>query len=123
MEQKHILLIEDDEVVIKSVVYTLQKAGYYVESTVSGKLGVQLALKSHPNLIIVDLILPDVNGAEVVAEIRRDDWGRNAKIIVLTNINEEQIRSRLQSLNILRYLLKVDNTLNQITQTVDKILA
>lgn len=122
MSGKKILLIEDDESVIKSVVYSLEQAGYTVESTVSGRLGLETALKSHPDLIICDLILPDVNGAEVVAELRQDDWGKTAKIIILTNIDEEQIKTKLRALNVARYLVKVENTLKQITETVEDIL-
>ncbi len=105
-----------------SLAFTLREAGYYVDTTVSGRSGVQMALKNHPDLIIADLILPDINGAEMVAEIRRDPWGKNAKVLVLTNINEEQIRNKLEDLNISRFLLKVDNTLKQIAQEVGKIL-
>lgn len=122
MSGKNILLIEDDESVIKSVVYSLEQAGYTVESTVSGRLGLETALKSHPDLIICDLILPDVNGAEVVAELRQDDWGKTAKIIILTNIDEEQIKTKLRELNVARYLVKVENTLRQITETVNSVL-
>jgi CheY-like chemotaxis protein len=123
MNEKHILLVEDDANVVKSVVYSLEEAGYVVETTVSGRLGVDVALKTHPDLIIADLILPDINGAEMVAEIRQDEeWGKDAKIVVLTNIDEDQIKLKLHSLNVLRYLIKVDNTLKQITQTVNEIL-
>ncbi|MFA5776230.1 MAG: response regulator [Patescibacteria group bacterium] len=122
MDQKHILLVEDDAIVIESIVYTLEKAGYSVEHTVSGKLGVEIALKSRPNLIIADLLLPDMNGAEMIAEIRMNPWGKNAKIIVLTNLDEAQMKIKLSSLNILRYLLKVDNSLAKITEVVNDIL-
>ncbi len=122
MEQKHILVVEDDTVVAESVAFTLREAGYYVDTTVSGRNGVQLALKNHPDLIIADLILPDINGAEMIAEIRRNVWGKTAKVLVLTNINEEQIRNKLDDLNISGFLLKVDNTLKQIAQEVGRIL-
>jgi len=122
MNDKRILLVEDDENVIKSVVFSLEKAGYVVESTVSGRLGMDLALKNHPDLIISDLILPDINGADMVAQIRQDVWGKTAKIVILTNIDEEQIRFKLGPLNVQRYLVKVENTLKQITETIDEIL-
>jgi len=122
MGQKHILVVEDDTVVSDSVAFTLREAGYYVDTTVSGRNGVQLALKNHPDLIIADLILPDINGAEMIAEIRRDVWGKTAKVLVLTNINEEQIRNKLDDLDISSFLLKVDNTLKQVSQEVNRIL-
>lgn len=123
MAANRILLIEDDDVVIRSVSYTLEQAGYVVESTVSGKLGVETALNSHPDLIICDLILPDINGAEVVLEIRRDPWGKDAKIIILTNIDQEQIKMKLQALSVDRYLVKVENTLKDITNAVNEVIA
>jgi two-component system alkaline phosphatase synthesis response regulator PhoP len=122
MSGKQILLIEDDENVIKSVVYSLEKAGYIVESTVSGRLGLETALKSHPDLIIADLLLPDMFGADMLAQLRQDDWGKNAKVIVLTNLDEAQIKAKLASLNIEQYLVKVENTLSQIQEVVDQTL-
>jgi len=122
MDQKHILLVEDDAIIIESVVYTLEKVGYVVEHATSGNLGVKTALKSKPDLIIADLLLPDMNGAEMIAQIRKDPWGKNAKIIVLTNLDEEQMKTKLSSLSILHYLLKVDNSLAKITRVVNDIL-
>ena len=122
MDQKHILLVEDDAIVIESIVYTLEKAGYVVEHTVSGSLGVGMALKSRPDLVIADLLLPDINGAEMITKIRKDPWGKDAKIIVLTNLDEAQMKIKLSSLNVLRYLLKVDSSLAKITQIVNEVL-
>ena len=120
--QKNILLIEDDITVAESIEYTLKNAGYSVETTISGLAGVERALKTHPDLIIADIILPDINGADMIAKIRLDPWGETAKIIVLSNVDPEQINYKLSHLNVLQYLLKVENTLDQIAKDVDKIL-
>jgi DNA-binding response OmpR family regulator len=122
MDQKTILIVEDDTIIAESLVYTLEKAGYITQHTVSGRLGVATALKMKPDLLIADLLLPDMNGAEMIREIRKDPWGKTAKVIVLTNLDEEQIRNRLITLDILDYLLKVENSLARITEVVNKIL-
>lgn len=122
MEGK-ILLIEDDENVIRSLTYTLEKEGYETENVVSGRLGLEIALKSHPDLIICDLILPDTNGADVVAHLREDEWGKNAKIIILTNIDEEKIKEKLINLKVDKYMVKVESTLKQVAEAVKEILS
>ena len=119
---KNILLIEDDITVAESITYTLKNAGYLVETTSSGRAGVERALKTHPDLVIMDIILPDINGADAIAKIRLDPWGETAKVIVLSNVDPEQISYKLAHLNVLQYLLKVENTLDQIAKVVDKIL-
>lgn len=119
---ERVLLIEDDENVIRSITYTLEKAGYQVESTVSGRLGLETALNSHPDLIICDLILPDTNGADVVAHLRQDEWGKDAKIIILTNIDEEKIKQKLQDLKVNKYMVKVESTLQQVANAVKETL-
>jgi len=54
--------------------------------------------------------------------MRLDTWGEKARVIVLTNLDEEQMKHKLEPLHIIKYLLKVDNTLEQIAKTVGEIL-
>lgn len=85
MKQRKVLIIEDDEFLreLYSKILTGADIGALEAST--GKEGVTLALKHHPDVILADVMLPDISGHDAVQQIRLDTWGKNAKVIFLTN--------------------------------------
>lgn len=91
MLQKTILIIEDSNDLIESLEDMLLIKGYKTLTSTEGKVGLDLALKEHPDLILLDLRLPDISGVQVMKELRKDDWGKKAKVLVITasDINEK----------------------------------
>lgn len=84
MEKKHVLVVEDSSnlsVLIKDII---EMKGYRVTVTSSGREAVALALSKHPDLIVLDIRLPDIDGYEVYNRIRENPWGASASILVLT---------------------------------------
>ena len=81
---KRILIIEDDRDLSDSLhdILTLDHQEVLVAN--SGREGLRLALETHPELIILDIKMPDMNGYEVFEKLRADDWGKTVKILVLT---------------------------------------
>lgn len=86
---KKILVIEDDEPLVEVLSYNLRQAGYDVLTTPSGEEGLALVQKSSPNLVVLDWMLPGMDGLEVCRRIRADITARNTKIIMLTAKGEE----------------------------------
>ncbi len=84
MEKKCVLIIEDSSYLADSLVDMINIKGYNYFVTPSGSEGVKLALKNKPDLILLDIRLPDIDGYEVYRRIREDSWGSTAKIMVLT---------------------------------------
>ncbi|MCA9362195.1 response regulator [Candidatus Kaiserbacteria bacterium] len=84
MEQKTILVVEDSPYLAESLADMLDIKGHRALITGTGREAVNLALAEHPDLILLDIRLPDIDGYEVYRRIRADKWGKNAMIIILT---------------------------------------
>lgn len=86
---KKILIIDDEEDIIELLQYNLNKEGYKVLSALTGEIGLKLAKKETPDGIILDLMLPGIDGLEVCRAIKNDDRTSNIPIIMLTAKGEE----------------------------------
>lgn len=84
MSQKTVLVIEDSPYLAESIVDMLDIKGYKSLVAQTGREGVQLAINHQPDLILLDIRLPDIDGYEVYRRIRENDWGKNANVMVLT---------------------------------------
>lgn len=84
MSQKTVLVIEDSPYLAESIVDMLDIKGYKSLVAQTGREGVQLAIDHQPDLILLDIRLPDIDGYEVYRRIRENDWGKNANVMVLT---------------------------------------
>ncbi len=89
---KSILLVDDEKDILDSLGTSLRRSGYRVFTAPTGEGGLNLAKKEHPQIIILDLILPDVDGSEVAARLLLDPETRDIPVIFLTSImrKEEQ---------------------------------
>jgi len=103
----HRILVVDDEPDITALVaYHLAKAGYRVITATNGKDALQTAREELPDLVVLDLMLPDVSGYDVLAELRRRDETREIGILLLTARHKEVDRVRGLTLGADDYLLK-----------------
>ncbi len=84
---KKILVIEDDAVLSSTLVESLKEAGFEVLSALNGEEGLASALENKPDLILLDIILPKMNGIVMLKKLRQDEWGKKASVIILTNLN------------------------------------
>ncbi len=89
MAHENILAVEDDEDILELLKYNLGKEGYRVTAVTTGEEGLRLARSSTPDLILLDLMLPGVDGLEVCRSLKMDAKTRLASIIMLTAKGEE----------------------------------
>lgn len=89
MAKENILVIEDDEDISELVKYNLAKEGYQVASTTSGEEGLRLARAKLPDLVLLDLMLPSIDGLEVCKSLKRDTKTEHIPVIMLTAKGEE----------------------------------
>ena len=88
MSQK-ILLVDDEEDILEFLSYNLEKEGFIVSTAINGKLAIQLAKKFKPDLIILDVMMPEMDGVTTCAEIRKIPELENLLILFLTARSEE----------------------------------
>jgi len=84
---QRILIVEDDQILREMYQDQFKKNGYEVTTAANGEEGLQLSLQLHPNLILLDLALPTMDGITMMEKLRDDEWGKDVSIIILTNLN------------------------------------
>ncbi len=89
MNKRKVLIIEDDRDIVEMLEYHLQEAGYETVSALNGRDGITLATKQQPDLIILDIMLPVVDGFEVCRTLKKDDAVANIPIIILSAKSQE----------------------------------
>lgn len=117
-----IAIIEDDPVINQMYRMKFEADGFEVEVANNGKLGVALVEKMNPDIILLDMQMPEMNGTEALKEIRKHDWGKDVTVLVLTNLGEEEAPKELKTLGIHSYIVKADLTPRQVVERVKDVL-
>lgn len=113
-----VAIIEDDQAISQMYRIKFEAEGYDVETAENGKLGLELAQKMRPDVILLDLMMPVMSGEEMLAALRKTDWGKDMKVIVLTNKGEQEIPPEVRELNVISLILKADMTPRQVAELV-----
>ena len=119
---KKILIVEDEEAVREALVDTFIREGFDVFSAQNGKVGLDNALSKHPDLILLDIVMPVMDGLTMAKQLRRDAWGKNVPIILLTNLSDvEHVADAVEN-DMYDFLVKTDRTLDSVVTTVKERL-
>ena len=120
---KHILIIEDDSVLSEMYKDKFSVSGFIATTAEDGKKGLDLAMSSHPDLILLDLALPKMKGTDILGTLRTTDWGKTVPIIVLTNLNVDgKILEAITKYNPVYCLLKANTTPEEVLDRVKDVL-
>lgn len=118
-----ILVVDDEDDIRELLADVLRKEGYEVLEADNGKDGLALALEKKPDLILLDVIMPGETGHEVLKKLRRDDWGKNVKVLILTALDDVDNISKGIEAGSDDYLMKSAWTIKDITKKVKQKLA
>ena len=117
-----ILIVEDEETIATMYKFKLEQQGFKVISAVNGKEGLDKARYEMPDLILLDLMMPEMNGDVMLARIRSQEWGSDMRVIVLTNISRDEAPASIRLLGIDRFIVKAHTTPAQISDIVKEVL-
>lgn len=117
-----IAIIEDDPTISQMYRMKFEADGFDIQLADNGKRGVELVEHFLPDLILLDVQMPEMNGAEALAEIRKHAWGKDIPVIILTNMGEEEAPKNIRSLGIVSYIVKAELTPRQVVQRVKDAL-
>lgn len=118
-----IAIIEDDQAISQMYRFKFEAEGYEVETAENGRLGLELAKAMRPDIILLDLMMPEMNGDDMLEKMRATPWGKDIKVVVLTNKGEQEIPEKVHHLNVSALILKADMTPRQVADLVKKQLA
>lgn len=117
-----IAIIEDDQVISQMYRMKFEAAGFEVEIADNGSRGIDLVKSFSPDIILLDLQMPKLNGVEALQKIRKETWGKTTPVIVLTNTGEEEAPTDLKDLGVSSYIVKANLTPRQVVQRVKETL-
>lgn len=117
-----IAIIEDDQAISQMYRFKFEAEGFTVQTAENGKLGLELAQSMKPDIILLDLMMPEMSGDQMLEQLRATDWGKDIKVIILTNVGEQEIPPRVRELGVTGVILKADMTPRQVADTVKKHL-
>ncbi len=118
-----IVIAEDDQMLAEIYQTRLELAGHEVSVAHDGLIALNKIHEVMPDLALLDLMMPQLSGDEVLAEMRKSDWGKDIKVILLTNISKAEAPNTLDDLQFERYIVKVELSHNQLAEIVDETLA
>jgi len=119
---KTILIIEDDRFLRELIAQKLKNEQYEVLEAVDGEEGIKMIKDGKPNLVLLDLILPGIDGFEVLSRAKQDNAVSNIPIIILSNLGQKEDIERGLNLGAIDYLIKAHFTPKEIIEKVKKAL-
>lgn len=118
---KKVLIIEDEEVLLKSLQMALEEK-YEVLLATTGKEGLAKAQADKPDLIILDIMLPDVNGLDVLKQLKEDEKTNGIDVIISTNLGNQETISKILAAGGKEYIVKSDWKIEDIVKKVVKAI-
>jgi DNA-binding response OmpR family regulator len=119
---KKILIVEDDKFLRELIVKKLSNEGYEVVEAADGEQGLQKIKEDKPDLVLLDLILPGIDGFEVLSQKREDPFVAAIPVIVLSNLGQKEDVDKGLGLGAVDYLIKAHFTPGEIIEKVQNII-
>ena len=117
-----ILVVEDDKFLRELITQKLAREGYNVKEAVDGEEGVVKVKEEKPDIILLDLILPGIDGFEVLAKIKEDSEVENIPVVILSNLGQRDDVERGLKLGAVDFLIKAHFTPGEIIEKIEKIM-
>lgn len=122
MEKKKILVIDDEKDLRDALVAVLTDAGFEVFEAEDGNAGIHKALIFKPDLILLDILMPNKNGHETLHELRKDAWGKDVPVLLLTNFDDATNITTSVGLKGNDYIIKSQTDLQTVVKKVRQFL-
>lgn len=119
---KKILIVEDDPFILDIYVTCFKKEGYHIEVARDGVVALEKARTEYPDVILLDLGLPSMDGWQVLEELRSSPATRNLKVIIISNLNQAPYLTRAANLGVSKFLTKAEHTVDDILKTINEVL-
>ncbi len=119
---KTILIVEDDKFLRNFLVLKLTKENYNIIEAVDGEEGIKKIKEEKPDLVLLDLILPGIDGFEVLSQMRSDPSLHPIPVIILSNLGQEEDVKKGFNMGANDYLIKADFTLREVIEKIKSIL-
>lgn len=120
--QKKVLIIEDERSILNGISDKFNYEGFLAFKAIDGQNGLNQALKEHPDFILVDNLMPETDGFYFLENLRKDDWGKNAKVIMWSNSHDSTTIARAKKLGVLDFMIKSEWEYRDVVKRVRELL-
>ncbi len=121
-QNKKILIVEDEKPLREAIFDKFNREGFQTFQGKDGEEGLKIALKEHPDIILLDIIMPHVDGLSMLKTLRKDEWGKNAQVLLLTNLNDAEYVATAMESGVFDFLVKSDWKLDDLVIRVKEKL-
>ena len=118
-----VLVIEDDRFLQKILLMKFMAEGFVVQGASDGEDGLKQVLAEPPDLVVLDLILPKMNGFEVLTEMKTNSITKNIPVVILSNLGQEEDIRRVMELGALEFLVKSNHSIMEVVSKVKEVYA
>ncbi len=116
--EKNILIIEDEIDIREAMTEALTQENFTVSTAQNGSVGLEKALSEHPDMILLDIVMPIMDGHEMLEKLRQDSWGKHARVIMLTSMDDVNNIANAHEGTITDYIIKAHSSLDEIVSKV-----
>lgn len=117
-----VLIIEDEEMLVNMYISKFTKEGYQAEKASNGRIGLEQAKTIKPDIILLDIMMPEMDGFMVLKDLKADSTTKSIPVIMLTNLGQEEDIEKGNKLGATDYLVKANLTPAQVVEKVKEIL-
>jgi CheY-like chemotaxis protein len=123
MDKKRILIVEDDNFVAEVYLAKLSEMGYETVLAQNGEEGLAELKKGKIDLILLDILMPIMNGIEMLEEVKKNEEWKNIPVILLTNIGEKESIQKVREMGVKNYLIKSHFTPAEVIEKVESVFS
>ncbi len=118
LKKKKILIVEDEKILLEVLEKRFSCEDYEILTALDGVAGLKVALKKHPDLILLDIVMPEMDGLSMLLKLRKDAWGRTVPVMLLTNLNDPGKVEQAVKSGVSDYLVKSDWHIDEVVAKV-----
>jgi DNA-binding response OmpR family regulator len=115
-----VLLVEDDEVLLRALFLAFHEGAYTIATAADGDTGLKMAERMKPDIILLDLLLPKMNGFDFLKNIKADPALKSIPVVVLSNLGDDENIDKARALGALDYFVKSNVNLSTIAEKIAK---
>jgi len=121
-QKQKILIVDDDVAIVRVLKGEFEEEGFEVLTAYNGQIGIDKALSDFPDLILLDIVMPVIDGLEVLRVLRKDKRGADIPVVVLTNYDEMEKMAKAKEMGAIDFLVKSDWRMQDIMEKVARVL-
>lgn len=120
--KKKVLVVDDDNNLREILTDKLNNSGFDAVGASNGEDGLERAFNTHPDIILLDILMPVMDGWAMLGKLREDEWGKKAKVIMLTVVEDAEAIAKAVQDGSFAYLIKTDHSMDEIVEKVKDML-